>query len=205
MNLDDFYNFFSAAKQIFEENLNELCRLDSVLGDGDHGVSMLKGFKCIESDIQDRKYESISDLLFNAGKTMMKEIGGTCGPLFAAVFMQAGMAAKGKTEIGTEDLALIFRRASDAVMNLGKAKAGEKTMVDALLPAAESLEFSKTEGKNVREALTEAAEAAGRGAEATRNMLATKGRARYQGEKSIGAVDPGAMSVCFIFKALASV
>lgn len=205
MNLDQFLQFFAKAKSLFEDNLNELSRLDSVLGDGDHGVSMLKGFKCIEAEIEKQSFNSVSDLLMAAGRTLMKEIGGSCGPLFATIFMQGAMATKGKTDIGTEDFAVMMRKSSDMIMNIGKAKPGEKTMLDALVPAAEALEKCAAEGTDVAEALRISALAAKDGAENTKDMLATKGRGRYQGEKSLGNIDPGAASVSYIFEALAGI
>lgn len=205
MNLDEFLQFFANVKVIFEDNLSELSRLDSILGDGDHGVSMLKGFKCIETEIEKKTFNSVSDLLSVAGKTLMKEIGGSCGPLFATIFLQGAMVAKGKDEIGTADFAAMLRKSADMIMTIGKAQPGEKTMLDALIPAAEALEHCAAEGTEIAEALKISAKAAEDGAKKTKKMLATKGRGRYQGEKSLGNVDPGAKSVSYIIMAFADV
>lgn len=205
MNIQQFSQFFKLAKDCFETNLGELSRLDSVLGDGDHGISMLKGFQCIETTFEGKEFASISDMLMLAGRTLMKEIGGSCGPLFATIFMQGATAVKGKDTMETAEFAAMTRKSADMIMNLGKSKAGEKTMLDALIPAAESLEKSLAEGIDTAEALKLAAQAAEDGAEATKDMLATKGRGRYQGEKSLGHKDAGAVSVSYIMRTFASV
>ena len=195
MDLEQFIRFFHIAKDRFEANLGELSRLDSVLGDGDHGISMVKGFKGIEKELSEHTFSSISDLLGIAGRSLMKEIGGSCGPLFATVFLQGAAVAKGKQSMETADFAAMLRGGANSVMMLGKAKPGEKTMLDALIPAAESLEKSADEKLDTSRALALAAEAAERGAEETKNMLATKGRGRYQGEKSLGHMYAGATIV----------
>lgn len=204
MNYSDFMNFFSVARESFEKNLDYLSELDSVLGDGDHGISMLKGIRSAEEATKDKTFAGVSELLSTAGRALMKETGGSCGPLFATLFIQASMAAKGKDNLSTEDFAVIMEKSSLSISNLGKAHQGEKTMLDALIPAAESLRNSADNDLCTKEALKRSAEAAKNGAENTKNMLATKGRGRYQGEKSIGHIDPGAMSVCLIMEALYS-
>jgi len=203
MNAAQSVKFFHDVKAVFEANLSELSHLDSLLGDGDHGISMLKGFTSIEQSMEHTKFPSVSDQFRNAGRVLMSEIGGTCGPLFAVIFMAGAAAFQNKEDITTSDFAVMFKGAADNVMKLGKCSAGDKTMVDAILPAAESLKKSSENGEDVKTALTKAYEAAKAGAEATRDMLATKGRGRYQGEKSLGCQDAGATSVSLILYALA--
>jgi len=204
MNNKQALEFFKKAKNVFADNLEELSRLDSLLGDGDHGVSMLKGFTSIEQSLEGKTFASISDLFMNAGRVLMSEIGGTCGPLFGTMFMSGATAFRGKDDVGTPEFAAMFTNAADGVMKLGRCKAGEKTMVDALVPAGESLKASEAAGEELKLALTKAYEAAKAGAEATKGMLSTKGRGRYQGEKSLGCQDPGATSVSLILYALVS-
>lgn len=196
--------FFHDARAVFEEHLSELSRLDALLGDGDHGVSMLKGFTSIEQSMEQKTFDSVSDQFRNAGHILMREIGGTCGPLFAVLFMAGAAAFENKEDITTPDFALMFRSAADSVMKLGNCKAGDKTMVDAMVPAAESLLKSSAAGEDVKTALAKAYEAAKAGAEATRDMRCVKGRGRYQGEKSLGCQDAGATSVSLILFALAN-
>lgn len=203
MNVQQLLRFFELAKDYFESYLHELSRLDSVLGDGDHGQSMLKGFLCIQKEVAGKSFGSISELFSVAGRTMMREIGGTCGPLFATIFLQGALVSKGKETLKTEDFARMLRSSCDKIMALGKAKQGEKTMLDALIPAAEDLESSAAKGLDLAEALSSAAKVAKQGAEATKDMRATKGRGRYQGEQSIGHKDPGAASVALIVQSLA--
>jgi len=195
--------FFLLAAQGFEEALDELSRLDAAIGDGDHGVSMLKGFRSVSSAISVASFADIGAQWMEAGKILMKEIGGTCGPLFATIFIKGGMAARGKTELSAADFAKMVRDGCDGVRSMGKAAPGEKTMVDALEPASASLAAAAEKGLPVAEALRHAADQARAGAEATRSMRATRGRGRYQGENSIGHQDAGATSVAIIFGALA--
>lgn len=204
MNAAQSASFFHDLKVIFTNSLPELSHLDSLLGDGDHGVSMLKGFTAIEQSMEQKELVSVSDQFSNAGRILMSEIGGTCGPLFAVVFMAGAAAFQNKENITTADFALMFSGAADRVMKLGKCKAGDKTMVDAILPAAESLRGSSEAGEETKAALIKAYEAAKAGAEATKDMRSTKGRGRYQGEKSLGCQDAGATSVSLILFALAN-
>lgn len=204
MNLQQLLRFFELATDCFDSNLHELSRLDSVLGDGDHGQSMLKGFLCIQKEVAGKSFSSISELLSAAGRTMMREIGGTCGPLFATIFLQGALVSKDKETLETADFARMLRSSCDKIMALGKAKQGEKTMLDALVPAAENLESSADKDLDLAEALSRAAKAAKQGAEATKDMRATKGRGRYQGAQSIGHKDPGAVSVALILQSLAN-
>ena len=133
----------------------------------------------------------------------MREIGGSCGPLFAMIFIQGAQVAKGRSEMHTADLARMFSESGAKIMALGRSARGDKTMLDALLPAADVLEQCAETGVETVQALNKAAEAAMNGAKATEGMLATKGRGRYQGENSLGHMDPGAMSVALIVRTLA--
>lgn len=202
MNAAQSVRLFHDLKIVFTDNLPELSHLDSLLGDGDHGVSMLKGFTSIEHSMEQKELSSVSDQFSNAGRVFMSEIGGTCGPLFAVVFMAGAAAFQNKEDVTTADFALMFSGAADHVMKLGKCKAGDKTMVDAILPAAESLRRSSEAGEETKAALVKAYTAAKAGAEATKDMLSTKGRGRYQGKKSLGCQDAGATSVSLILFAL---
>ena len=200
MNTQQVCDFVIAAENAFTVNLDMLTKMDSLLGDGDHGVSMLTGFKGGRKLVEEGTFSTPSEVFQTVGRSLMKEIGGTCGPLFATIFMKGALATKGKETIGTADFAKMFSDASAAIQSMGRSKPGDKTMVDALAPAAASLEASAAAGLDEKAALEAAYQAALRGAEATRDMLATKGRGRYQGEKSLGCQDAGATSVALILK-----
>ena len=197
--------FFLGARETFEEKLDELSALDSAIGDGDHGVSMLKGFREVANQITGREYTDISALWLDCAKVLMREIGGTCGPLFATIFMKGAMPARNKTEVDAATLADMFIAGNAGVKALGKSEPGEKTMVDALEPAALELDRAAKNGKSLEESLALAAKAAADGAAATKDMLATKGRGRYQGESSLGHEDAGATSVSYLFRVLENV
>lgn len=177
-----------------------LSQLDSALGDGDHGVSMFKGFSLVKEKITQQQYDDIGTLWIDAGGVIMRKIGGTCGPLFATILIKGGLLAKGAVDTDTAKLAAMIVAGSDGVRALGKANLGDKTMVDALEPAADALVAH--EGASLVVALEMALQAAKDGAQATRDMLAAKGRGRYQNENSRGHIDPGAVSVCIILEAL---
>ena len=194
--------FFLHTKDIFEEKIEELSALDAAIGDGDHGVSMLKGYREVALAIKDKEYDDIGALWLDCAKILMKEIGGTCGPLFASLFMKGGMLARNKSEVDIKTLAEMFIAGNAGVKTMGKAGPGEKTMVDALEPAALTLDVCAKAEKPLGEAVKLAAKAASDGAIATADMLAVKGRARYQGERSLGHQDAGATSVAYIFAVL---
>ena len=200
MNTQQVRDFVIAAEKAFSDNLDMLTKMDSLLGDGDHGVSMLTGFKGAKKLVEEGSFSTPSEVFQTVGRSLMKEIGGTCGPLFATIFMKGALATKGKETIGTEDFAKMFSDASTAIQSMGRSKPGDKTMVDALAPAAVSLTESAAAGLGEKAALEAAYQAAVQGAEATKDMLATKGRGRYQGEKSLGCQDAGATSVSIILK-----
>lgn len=200
MNIERHIEFFVIAADKFEANLQYLSQLDSALGDGDHGASMLKGFSLAKEKIVQQRYNDVGALWVDAGGVIMKKIGGTCGPLFATILMKGGMLAKGVSDTDTAKLAAMIVAGSEGVRALGKATPGDKTMVDALAPAADAL--AAHENAPLVNALEMALRAARDGAQATRDMLAAKGRGRYQNENSRGHIDPGAVSVCIILEAL---
>jgi len=177
-----------------------LSRLDAAIGDGDHGVSMVRGFNEAELRLDRLEYNRIGPILKNVGITLTSTIGGATGPLFGSIFLKAGQAAGEKEEINLEDLAQMFQASLNGVVGLGKAKVGEKTLVDALSPAVESLKKSLKQKKSLLAALEDAVLESKKGAESTRDIAAGKGRATYLGERAVGHIDPGAMSVYFILK-----
>lgn len=202
MNTQQICMFVIEAEKVFTENLDMLTEMDSLLGDGDHGVSMLTGFRGARKLIETGTWSTPSEVFQAVGRCLMKEIGGTCGPLFATIFMKGALAAKGKDTIETADFANMFSNANTAIQSIGQSKPGDKTMVDALAPAAASLEESAAAKLDEKTALYIAYQASDKGASSTKNMLATKGRGRYQGERSLGRQDAGATSVSLILKTL---
>ena len=187
----------------FEGEHQRLCELDGAIGDGDHGTSMVLGFREANRRLLAEEPTDVGAVLRAVGAAFTNQVGGVTGALFGALFAACGEAADGKQETSAADLASMFAAAVEAVQKRGKAAEGDKSMLDALAPAARALQAGSAKGVLPRAALAEAAEAAAAGAETTRGMIARVGRARYQGEKSIGHTDAGAVSVALTFQVLA--
>ena len=189
-------------------NEERLSSLDAACGDGDHGVSMARGFRAVAAKLESEVYESPAALLRAVGMTLVSSIGGATGPLMGTLFLEAGKVLEGAevpahAGIDTRSLAAAFRAGLEGVRRRGGAKPGEKTMVDALLPAVEALEAAAKVGESPAAALARAAQAARAGAEATAGMVAGQGKARYLGQRAVGHEDAGANSIAFIFEAFA--
>jgi dihydroxyacetone kinase-like protein len=182
---------------------DHLTQLDSAIGDGDHGVNMDRGFQAVQKALagQDGSVPP-GQLLTIAGKTLVSTVGGASGPLYGTALRRAGRALGRDTEFDGVALANALEAGIEGVRELGAAAPGDKTMVDALVPALEALNEALHSGQPLDAALSAAAEAAEEGARATVPMQARKGRASYLGERSIGHQDPGATSSALILRAL---
>ena len=205
LNLDYWNQAILDLADTFQREKDHLCQLDGAIGDGDHGAGMLRGFSEAVNKLEERPPTDVGSLLKTVGSTFVSTVGGVTGIIFGTLFMSAGRAADGKTEVTVADLAAMFTAALEAIRTRGKAAEGDKTMIDALSPAVGSLEDSSAEGLDSTEALALAAKSAERGVETTRDMLAKVGRARYQGDNARGHIDAGAASTALIFRTLATV
>jgi len=183
------------------EHRQELTDLDQAIGDGDHGINMSRGFKAVMEKLPAVENKDIDEILKTVGMTLVSTVGGASGPLYGTAFMKAGMSTKGKEELSNEDVILAFDEAVGGIQFRGKAVRGEKTILDSLIPAIDAIKASIKEGKTMAEALVEAEKAAWNGVEYTKTIIATKGRASYLGERSIGHQDPGATSMAYAFQA----
>jgi dihydroxyacetone kinase-like protein len=180
-----------------------LTQLDSAIGDGDHGTNMNRGFEAVEKALAGQNGTvPPGRLLILAGKTLVSTVGGASGPLWGSALRAAGRSLGDAESFDAQELAGALDAAIAAVIDLGAATPGDKTMIDALVPAAEALRRGLDSGVAFPVAVTAACEAAEEGARATVPMLARKGRASYLGERSIGHQDPGATSVVLILRAL---
>jgi len=199
----DLYEVISAVGETIIGNRQMLTDLDAVIGDGDHGINMARGFEAVKVKLQTLETESdIGKVLKTVGMTLISSVGGAAGPLYGTAFLRAAAPSQGKTELDVETIGLMLEAAIDGIKERGKATTGEKTMLDALVPAYEAfLDGAKT-GKSVIECLELACEAAQLGVEFTKTIIATKGRASYLGERSRGHQDPGATSSYIMLKAL---
>lgn len=188
-----------AAADIAEQR-DYLVDLDRAIGDGDHGENMDRGFKAAVEALGQAQPASVAEVLKTVAKTLMSTVGGAAGPLYGTAFLRASKAA-GDGELDGAGVAAVIAGALDGIQARGKATTGEKTMVDAWTPALEAARAAAESGSGPAAVLEAAATAAESGAAATEPMRATKGRASYLGERSIGHLDPGAVSTSLILRA----
>lgn len=201
MNFMDIKGFLKELKDIMNQSKDDLIELDSVVGDGDLGLTMQSGFAAAYEAIEDKSEEDVGKLLYTAGKAMGNAVPSTMGTLMAAGLMNAGKVLKGKTDLSNEDYVTLFRGYMEGVANLGKAKVGEKTFLDGIAPAVVAMEESVNSGESLKTSAEKAELAAENGVKNTTTMQALHGRAAIRGEASISLVDPGATVAALIFKA----
>ena len=181
-----------------------LTQLDAAIGDGDHGVNMERGFSAVEKALAGQNPEvPPGRLLIVAGKTLVSTVGGASGPLWGVALRRAGRSLGDGASFDGAQLADALQAAIGGIVELGAATPGDKTMIDALVPAVDALRRGLDSGEPLDRALLLAADAAEEGAKATVPMQARKGRASYLGERSIGHQDPGATSAALVIAALA--
>jgi dihydroxyacetone kinase-like protein len=182
------------------DNEKYFCDLDSVAGDGDFGYSLARGFEIVLSDFDDLEYDDAGGLLRKTALVLTKRIGGTSGPIWGTAFLRAGATLSGNADPGGPDVIAALRAAIEGIKQRGNSDLGDKTLLDALVPATDELEASLGDG--AAGALEKAAATARTSAEATKGMLAQRGRASYTGERSRDSVDAGAMGVAVMFEAV---
>jgi phosphoenolpyruvate---glycerone phosphotransferase subunit DhaL len=192
--------------RVLGEQREHLTAVDSAIGDADHGVNMDRGFRAALTRVEALPGDaSPGTILRTVGAAVMSSVGGTSGPLWGTAFRRAGQQVGDTPEIDGPALAAVFDEMVQAVRTLGKAEVGDKTMLDALAPAAEALRAQIEAGAGLHEALTAAREAAEAGVQATIPLQARKGRASYLGERSVGHQDAGATSASLIVRELEAV
>ncbi|MBQ3433963.1 MAG: dihydroxyacetone kinase subunit L [Selenomonadaceae bacterium] len=187
------------AKRI-EAEKNFLTELDNEIGDGDHGINLARGFKAVEEKLPTFADKDIGAILKGVGTALVSTVGGASGPLYGTAFMKAGNVCKGKMEITDADFVAALDAAINGVKMRGKAVEGEKTMLDALCPAYKAIKVGIDGGKNLIDALADGVDAAAKGVEYTKTIIATKGRASFLKERSLGHQDPGATSSLFMLQ-----
>lgn len=187
------YDCLSRISEKIIENKDFLTDLDREIGDADHGVNMARGFTAVVEKVSQDDTD-IGAVLKKTGMTLLSTVGGASGPLYGTAYMEAGKVMAGKTELSAEDMKAVFEAAIAGIQKRGKAEKGEKTMLDALIPAYDAYSEKIAAGADIVAGLDAACEAANEGIEFTKTIRATKGRASYLGERSIGHQDPGATS-----------
>lgn len=196
-------DIIKAITLTINEHKDELTQLDQPIGDSDHGINLARGFAAVEQKLLTLEDKDIGIILKTVGMTLVSTVGGASGPLYGSAYMKAGAVLTGKTEIDQKDFLGMLSAAVDAVMQRGKAVAEEATMLDAMIPALKAMEEADYAGKSTKEMLDAGVQASWSGVTHTKDLIATKGRASYVGERGLGHADPGAASFSYMLEAIA--
>jgi dihydroxyacetone kinase-like protein len=202
---EQILQWLQATAIIIEQNKDYLTELDAAIGDADHGINMNRGFQKVIAQLPSVADKDIGTVLKTVSMTLISSVGGASGPLYGTLFLKASATAAGKQELTGEDISALLQAGVEGVAQRGKANLGDKTMLDALSPAANAFQQAIAAGASVAEALQQAVAAAEEGMKNTIPLVAKKGRASYLGERSAGHQDPGATSAYLIFKTLLEV
>ncbi len=186
------------------ENEQYFSDLDAVAGDGDFGYSLARGFENVLTEFDDYERDDPGTFLQKVAMTMSSRIGGTSGPIWGTAFLRAAGVAKGKEELGAEDVVAMLRAAVEGIMKRGGASVGDKTLLDAIVPMTDAIEAEAAAGEDGAATARRAAEVARSAADATAALEARRGRASYTGERSIGSPDPGAVAVAVLAERIAA-
>ncbi len=193
------YNCISRIADVIIENKEFLTDLDREIGDADHGVNLARGYKAVLEKIPQEEAE-LGTVLKKTGMTLLSTVGGASGPLYGTAYMEAGKVMAGKEKLSPEDFLNVLDAAIAGIIKRGKAVQGEKTMLDSLIPARNA--YAEKMESDPCAALDDACKAAAEGVEYTKTIRATKGRASYLGDRSIGHQDPGATSALLTLEVL---
>lgn len=191
-----------AIAQVMHENKDFLTELDSTIGDSDHGINLDRGFQAVTEKLKTVESSNVDDVLKTIGMTLISTVGGASGPLYGTAFLRAAAVVKGQTAIHPQNFVDMLKAAIEGIEYRGKSHRGEKTMLDSLIPAYETLadEYRKT--KDFVCAMEKAVISAAAGVEYTKHIIATKGRASYLGERSLNHQDPGATSAMLLLRTI---
>ncbi len=195
-----FVRFVGTFADRVHEERDELTRLDSAIGDADHGINMDRGFTAVRGKLGELNGSDLGVAAKAVGMTLISTVGGASGPLYGTLFLRMATAFGDRTSVGADELGNALRAALDGVRQRGKAELGDKTMVDAMSPAVDAYEAAISDG--IGAALEAAATAAADGRDRVTSIVARKGRASYLGERAAGHQDPGATSTTILFESL---
>lgn len=204
MNSETVKSIILAIAKNIEEHKEYLTELDATIGDGDHGSNLSKGFKKVSDKLNTLEPKYIGDVLKATAMELISNVGGASGPLYGTFFLKAGTFSKDMETMNFENFCDMFDAAIEGVKARGKSDINEKTMLDVLIPASKSLRDSFNNNVNFTDALKLALDVSKERCEFTKTIVATKGRASYLGERSIGHIDPGAMSSTYMIEAVYS-
>jgi dihydroxyacetone kinase-like protein len=200
----DVLAWLDALQKVYAENRQKLTDLDAAIGDADHGANMDRGFTAVKTQLAANVPADIRSVLQAAAMLLIRTVGGAAGPLYGTFFLRAGEACAGKSALEAADLVALFQAGIEGVQARGKAAPGDKTMLDALLPALAAMRQGLENGGTLAGVLDAGAAAAEAGMLGTVPMQARKGRASYLGPRSIGHQDPGATSSCLLLQTAAA-
>ncbi|HJT57248.1 MAG TPA: dihydroxyacetone kinase subunit DhaL, partial [Ktedonobacteraceae bacterium] len=203
MTNEDTMRWLTRIADVLHENRTYLTELDSAIGDADHGINMDRGFSAVRSKFPTMAAMDSAGQFRTVGSTLVSTVGGASGPLYGTAFLRAAGAVANKQELTAADVVAMLDAFAGGIVARGKAQPGEKTMVDALTPAIAAAKQALNDGASLAQITQRAASAAEEGMKATIPLLATKGRASYLGERSIGHQDPGSTSSWLILRSLA--
>lgn len=204
MNSETVKSIILAIAKNIEAHKEYLTELDATIGDGDHGSNLSKGFKKVSDKLNTLEPKYIGDVLKATAMELISNVGGASGPLYGTFFLKAGTFSKDMETMNFENFCDMFDAAIEGVKARGKSDINEKTMLDVLIPASKSLRDSFNNNVNFTDALKLALDVSKERCEFTKTIVATKGRASYLGERSIGHIDPGAMSSTYMIEAVYS-
>ena len=190
----------NAAANKIRVNCDQLSKLDSAIGHGAHGTTIARAMGIVEKAVQETDKKEIKALLNDVGWAVMGVDGGATGPLLGSFLMGLSDGIAGQASLDCEAMAAMFEAGLSSVQNQTKARVGDKTMMDALIPAVKAFRDASKAGKSIKQALQDAAEAAKRGALATKDFKARFGRAKNLGDRTLGFQDPGATSISLLFQ-----
>lgn len=196
----DVLAWINRLQKIYNENKEYLTELDSAIGDADHGINMNRGFTTVKTELEKTPPQDISAALKITAMTLIRTVGGASGPLYGTFFLRASNICTSKTDLQASDVVALFEAGLEGIGQRGKAQLGDKTMVDALMPAVNAMKQALQDGADLRQLLKQGVAAAEKGMEGTIPLQARKGRASYLGERSIGHQDPGATSSYLLLK-----
>ncbi len=191
------------AKEVAEHE-EQLTALDAAIGDGDHGTNMVRGMRAVVAVLDEQSFGTLDELARKAGMSLVSSVGGASGPLYGTFWLRAAKEWAGLAEADVAEVGQALRAGVDGIRQRGKAEEGDKTMVDALAPAARAYDAMVGEGAGLAATLERAAAAAQAGCEATIPLVARRGRASYLGERSAGHQDPGATSAALMLRSAAA-
>jgi dihydroxyacetone kinase-like protein len=199
----DVLRWLDALQNLFAENEQKLTDLDSAIGDGDFGASLNRGFTAVKAELSAKPPADLRAVFQSVSMVLIKTMGGSSGPLLGTFFLRAGATCADKSELGPADVVALFQAGVEGLQQRGKAALGDKTMMDAWIPAVEAMRGALDAGGGVADVMREGVAAAEAGMRATISMQARKGRGSYLGERSVGHQDAGATATYMLLKAAA--